>query len=61
MTNLKCYNVYLNNTMLFCGSYGACQAFIEAVKNEPDGEYFNLPAADAAYGCEIKEFNPEEN
>ena len=61
MTNLKCYNVYLNNTMLFCGSYGACQAFIEAVRSGMDGEYFGLPAEEAACGREIKEFNPEEN
>ena len=47
--------------MLFCGSYGACQAFIEAVRSGMDGEYFGLPAEEAACGCEIKEFNPEEN
>ena len=61
MSNFKSYNVYLNNTMLFCGSYGACQAFIEAVRSGMDGEYFGLPAEDAAYGCEIKEFDPENN
>lgn len=57
---MKTYEVTLMGETIFCGTYGACEAFIEGVRSAADGEYFGLPAEDAAYSCHIKEFNEEK-
>lgn len=48
------YKVLLKNQKLFVGSYEDCQTFVESVRSSMDGEYFGLPAEDAAYSCSIE-------
>ena len=48
------YEVILMNKVVFRSSkIDACKAFIDSVRSGMDGEYFGLPAEDAAYSCVI--------